>query len=187
MVWYTAGMTKYTAMIRGIGPTDPNMRGERLKWAFEQMGFSNVRSFLTSGNVLFESDEKDVRKLESAAEAALPKLLGFSREVFVRSVHNLQTIVDADPFAGLVHQNAGKTYLTVTFFKTPPQDLPALPYQPEGKSYNLRAMAGGALCCVVDLSTGKTPDLMAFLERRFGKSITTRTYATVTRLLAKMR
>ncbi|HSX15439.1 MAG TPA: DUF1697 domain-containing protein [Candidatus Saccharimonadales bacterium] len=179
-------MTKYVAMIRGIGPSDPNMRGERLAWAFGQMGFTNVRSFLTSGNVLFESDTQDVSKLEATAEAALPKLLGFSREAFVRSVHNLQAIVDADPFAGLVHQNGGKTYLTVTFFKTPPQDIPTLPHQPEGRSYNLLAMAGGALCCVVDLSTGKTPDLMAYLERRYGKSITTRTYATVTRLLQKL-
>jgi len=173
-------------MIRGIGPNDPNMRGERLKWAFEQAGFTNVRSFLTSGNVLFESESADMFKLETAAEATLTNLLGFSREVFVRSQADLQTIVDADPFTGLVHQNAGKTYLTVTFFKTPPADLPPLPYTPEGKSFELLCMCGGALCSVVDLSTGKTPDLMVYLERQFGKSITTRTYNTLSRMLQKL-
>ena len=179
-------MTKYAAMIRGIGPGDPNMRGERLQWAFEQAGFTNVRSFLTSGNVTFESDLTDVFKLESAAEVALTNLLGFSREVFVRSQADLQAIVDADPFSGLVHENAGKTYLTVTFFKTPPASLPTLPLRPEGKSYELLCMCGGALCSVVDLSSGKTPDLMVYLERQFGKSITTRTYNTLTRLLQKL-
>ena len=179
-------MTKYAAMIRGIGPGNPNMRGERLAWAFEQAGFTNVRSFLTSGNVTFESPETDVFKLESAAKAALTNLLGFSREVFVRSQANLQAIVDADPFAGLTHENAGKTYLTVTFFKTPPQNLPVLPHRPGDKSYELLCIAGGALCSVVDLSTGKTPDLMVYLERQFGKSITTRTYNTMTRLLQKL-
>ena len=180
-------MPKYVAMIRGIGPNDPNMRGEKLQWAFESLGFTNVSSFLTSGNVVFESKIADVFKLESMAEVTLPKLLGFSREVFVRSQAQLQAIVDADPFVGLVHENAGKTYLTVTFFKTPPVSLPILPHHPEGKSFELLCMADGALCSIVDLSTGKTPDLMAYLERQYGKSITTRTYNTVTRLLQKLR
>jgi len=39
---------------------------------------------------------------------------------------------------------------------------------------------------VVELITGKATDLMAYLERQFGKSITTRTYATITRLLQKL-
>lgn len=179
-------MTKYVAMIRGVGPENPNMRGEKLKWAFEQMGFSNVRPFLTSGNVLFESDITDTAKFEVMAEKVLLRLLGFSRDVFMRSEAELQAIVDADPFTGLTHQNAGKTYLTVTFFKNPPEGLPPLPHQPEGKSFQLLSMTGGALCCVVDLSTGKTPDLMTYLERQFGKTITTRTYNTVTRLLTKL-
>jgi len=176
---------KYAAMIRGVGPENPNMRGAKLQWAFEQMGFTGVRPFLTSGNVLFESDITDTARLEAMAEEALPRLLDFSREVLVRSQADLQAIVDLDPFAGLVHENAGKTYLTVTFFKKAPTDLPALPFTPEGKSFELLCMADGALCCVVDLSTGKTPDLMAYLERKYGKSITTRTYNTVTRLLKK--
>jgi uncharacterized protein (DUF1697 family) len=177
---------KYAAMVRGVGPENPNMRGAKLQWAFEQMGFTNVRPFLTSGNVLFESDITDTNRLEAMAEEALPRLLDFSRDVFVRSQADLQAIVDADPFKGLVHENAGKTYLTVTFFKQAPADLPPLPFTPEGKSFELAAMVDGALCCVVDLTTGKTPDLMAWLERRFGKAITTRTYNTVTRMIQKL-
>ncbi|HSX31308.1 MAG TPA: DUF1697 domain-containing protein [Candidatus Saccharimonadales bacterium] len=194
---------KYVAMIRGIGPENPNMRGEKLRWAFEQMGFTNVRSFLTSGNVLFESDTTDTTQLEKTAETALPRLLDFEREVLVRSQADLQAIVDADPFKGLTHQNVGKTYLTVTFFKnrisTPDtrgigpgiryfdtSEFVSLPHRPEGKSFTLLSMTHGALCCVVDLSAGRTPDLMVWLDRHFTKSITTRTYATVTRLLSKM-
>jgi uncharacterized protein (DUF1697 family) len=162
------------------------MRGEKLKLALESAGLANVRPVITSGNVVFESTAADTAELERMTEAALPRMLGFSREVFVRSQADLQAIVDAGPFAGLVHENAGKTYLTVTFFKTPPNGLPPLPYQPAGKAFKLVAMVDGALCCVVDLTTGKTPDLMAWLEREFGKSLTTRTYATIGRLLEKM-
>lgn len=179
-------MTKYAAMIRGIGPMNPNMRGEKLAEAFESCSFSNVRPFLASGNVLFESDITDTDKLETLAEEALPRLLGFEREVFIRSAEDLQKIVDANPFGELKHENSGKTYLTLTFFKTPPQDLPKLPYKPEGKAFELVANVNGALCCVVDLTTGKTPDLMAWLERQYGKHLTTRTWSTLTRMLTKL-
>jgi uncharacterized protein (DUF1697 family) len=179
-------MPKYAAMIRGIGPTNPNMKGEKLKWAFESLGFTNVRSFLTSGNVLFESDIADSSELEHMAEEALTKLLDFSRDVFIRSEAELQALVDANPFQELKHENAGKTYLTVTFFKTPPKNLPPLPYCPDGKPFELLSMTGGALCCVVDLTAGKTPELMIYLDRQFGKCITTRTWTTITRLLKKM-
>lgn len=179
-------MTKYAAMIRGIGPGNPSMKGAKLAEAFESCGFTNVRPFLGSGNVLFESDITDTAKLENMAEAALPRLLGFSRDVFIRSETDLQKIVDANPFGTLKHENSGKTYLTVTFFKSAPDKLPALPYRPENKPFELVALVNGALCCVTDLEAGKTPDLMQWLDRQYGKSITTRTWSTVTRMLKKM-
>lgn len=179
-------MAKYAAMIRGIGPGNPNMKGAKLVEAFASCGFGNVRYFLGSGNVLFESDITNVAQLEKLAEAALPRVLDFERDVLIRSEADLQKIVDANPFGSLKHENSGKTYLTVTFFKTPPKDLPKLPYKPEGKAFELVASINGALCCVVDLTTGKTPDMMQWLERKYGKHLTTRTWSTITRMLTKL-
>lgn len=179
-------MTQYVAMIRGIGPENPAMRGERLRWAFEQMGFTDVRSFLTSGNVLFESDITDTAQLEAVAEETLPRLLGFEREVFIRSQADLQKLADADPFAGLIHQNSGDTYLTVTFFKHKPELGFSLPYQPDGKAFRLLSLHGTTLCAAIDLTKGKTTDYMPWLERTYGKHITTRTWNTVSRLLTKL-
>lgn len=183
---YTLLMTKYAAMIRGVGPGNPNMRGARLKWAFESLGYTDVQPFLTSGNVVFETTGTDTAELERAIETALPKLLGFERDVFVRSQADLQQIVDAAPFGDRQHQNAGQTYLTVTFFKTPPKIDFKFPHQPDGKHFEFVANINGTLCSVVDLSRGKTPDLMAYLERHYGKHLTTRTWGTITRLLAKL-
>jgi hypothetical protein len=39
---------------------------------------------------------------------------------------------------------------------------------------------------VIDLTSAKTPDLMRWLEKEFGKEITTRTYKTVQRILKKL-
>jgi hypothetical protein len=47
---YTTSM-RYVALLRGIMPTNPNMKGEKLKAVFEGLGFSNVHTVIASGNV----------------------------------------------------------------------------------------------------------------------------------------
>ena len=74
----------------------------------------------------------------------------------------------------------------VTFFKSSPNNVPALPYTPKGKLFELLGRCDDAIYSVVDLTTGKTPDLMTWLEKEFGKQITTRTWQTVQRLLKKL-
>ncbi len=60
------------------------------------------------------------------------------------------------------------------------------PYRAEDGTYELVGMYSGAICSVIDLAGARTPDLMVWLERRFGKEITTRTWKTVGRILKKL-
>ena len=64
-------MRSYVALLRGIAPTNPKMRNNRLREVFEDLGFSNVRTVISSGNVLFETDSSAVRALEMGAEVFL--------------------------------------------------------------------------------------------------------------------
>jgi uncharacterized protein (DUF1697 family) len=177
-------MTKYVALIRGITPTNPNMSNEKLRGVLEGLGLSNVRSVISSGNILFESLEKNSAKLERMIEKAFNKQLGITGITIVRSREELQELVDHNPFKDSPHNS--KTYLTVTFFRSNPHLEFDLPYRPNGKAYEIIATYDHVLCSVVDLTAAKTPDMMAWLERRFGKEITTRTWKTVERILAKL-
>ncbi len=181
---YTVGMTKYVALIRGIGPGDPRMRNDKLRGVFEALGFADVQSVISSGNIVFTADNSDVEKLEAMIEAALPEMLGFTRSVIVRSEQQLRALVDANPFAGAPHNDG--SYLLVTFFKHPTIVELALPYQPSGKPYKIVAYTGGALCSITDNTIIKTSDLMGWLEKQFGKEITSRTPLTVERILKRM-
>lgn len=181
------GMKSYAALLRGIGPGNPNMHGDKLRTAFEAAGFTKVRTLLASGNLVFESEMTDANAMESLIETTIVKELGFTTTAFVLSSQQIQNLIDANPFGNLNHENSGKTYLTVTYFKDPPQNLPDLPFKPVGKTFQLVANIDGALCGVVDLTQGKTPDLMVWLERQYGKQITTRTLLTMNRILAKLR
>jgi uncharacterized protein (DUF1697 family) len=178
-------MAKYAALLRGIGPSNPNMHQKKLVGVLEDLAFSNVQAVISSGNVIFESPSRDTTTLEAKIEKAWPEKLDFNSTTIIRSQEQLQKIIDSDPFKGLEHGRA--SYLMVTFFKNPTKIPFKLHYQPPNKPYKLIGALDGALFTVTDNSQIPTTDLMTWLERQFGKEITSRTYLTVQRILKKMR
>lgn len=139
---------------------------------------------ISSGNLIFESDEEDIGALESMIEAAWPRLLGFTASTIVRSQAQLQSIIDSDPFNGLPHTN--HSYQLVTFMKQPVKPAFDFPYQPPGKPYSLVGYSNGIVFSVTDNTVIKTSDLMVWLEKQFGKNITSRTPLTIERILKRM-
>src|SRR4029079_5964763 len=94
MVW---PMPRYAAMLRGVMPTNAKMPA--LKAAFESAGFTDVKTVLASGNVLFTARAAPEASLERRAEAAMAKELGRTFPTIVRPVEALQAILAADPYA----------------------------------------------------------------------------------------
>ena len=179
-------MGKYVAMLRGIGPGNPNMTGEKFKGLFEELGFSGVQTVLASGNVIFESPSSNTDSLAELIEKALPQKLGFTRSVVLRSQVELQHLIDLDPFKGIEHDHNKQTYLLVTFFRQTPKIPFTLPHTPENKPYTILGKIDDAVYGSIDLLSAKTPDYMAWLEKQFGKDITSRTPRTIRIILSKM-
>lgn len=177
-------MIKYAALLRGIGPGNPNMRQSKLCGVLEELGFSNVQGVISSGNVIFESNLTDTAELEAMIEQAWPKMLGFNSTTIVRSKERLEKLVEANPFQDLAHSPS--SYLLVTFFKNDTKVPYKLPYSPPGKPYELIETLDNALFTVTDNTIIKTTDLMSWLEKEFGKEITSRTWLTVHRILKNM-
>ncbi|MFO7447413.1 MAG: DUF1697 domain-containing protein [Ignavibacteriaceae bacterium] len=177
-------MIKYAALLRGIGPGNPNMHNDKLRGVFEMLGFKNVQTVISSGNVLFESGSKNIKALETKIEKAFPEQLGFNSTTIIRSYDDIQSLIKKDPFKG-INDNA-KSRLNVTFLKSIPPAGKKLHYNSPKGDYKIIDIYKGAIFSVVDLSGSKTPDLMIWLEKQFGKEITTRTWKTVNRILKKM-
>lgn len=152
----------YVALLRGIGPGNPNMHSAKLKAFFESLGFTNVHTVISSGNVVFDSTLTSDKALEAKIEKAMPQKLGFSRAAIVRSRADLEKLVKKNPYKGIKDERPN--YLLVTFFKN-------------GKP---------PLCSVLDMSDTHTPDFMRDLEKKHGKGLTSRTWKTINRILAKM-
>jgi uncharacterized protein (DUF1697 family) len=175
-------MTKYVALLRGIAPINPNMRNEKLRGVLEGLGFQNVQTVISSGNVLFESPSNNTKMLEETIEKAWPTRLGFTSTTIVRSQDELRRLVESSPFKGI--NDSPDSRLNVTFLKNKPKTDLKSPYQ--GQGYTVMGIGDRAVFTAIDLSGTKTPDVMRWLEKQFGKEITTRTWKTVHRILQKL-
>jgi len=173
-------------MLRGIGPGNPNMTGEKFRSFFEELGFTGVQVVLASGNIIFESSNGDKEALAQRIEKALPEKLGYSRGVIIRSKSELQNLIDLDPFRGIEDSHNKGKYLLITFFRYAPTISLQLPYTPENKPYTLMGRIDNAIYGSVDLTSAKTPDYMSWLEKQFGKDITSRTPKTIRLILSRM-
>ena len=92
----------------------------QLKELFVSFGFSNVETFIASGNVIFESEERDVLPLETRIAAGLQEALGYEVSVFIRSLVELVGIVDYEAFS---QQSIGRTEaLAIAFLAEPLSD-----------------------------------------------------------------
>lgn len=171
-------------LLRGMGPGDPKFNNQTVCQCLEELGYINVRSLQASGNYLFESDETDNAKLEVAIEESIEQAVGFRRAAIVRNSNEVAELMKYDPFKGMTHSN--ESYLLVTFMKQPRRPDFALPYQPPDKPYEIIGAKNDMLFSVVDNTTGKTPDLMVWLERQLGKDITSRTWNTMQRIHQKL-
>lgn len=55
---------KYVALLRGVNVGGKNLiKMSALKTAFEESGFTDVRTYINSGNVVFDTEEKNLAKL----------------------------------------------------------------------------------------------------------------------------
>lgn len=177
-------MPRYVALLRGIAPVNPNMRNEKLREVFKGLGFTGVKTVISSGNVIFESPSGNMRELEEKIEKALPEQLGFSSTAIIRSRARLERLMREDPFQEMKH--GVRLSLNVTFLKQGSGPDMNFPYKIKGRGSTILGSYDGAICTVTDLAGSGTPGLMAWLEKQFGREITTRTWKTVERILKAM-
>ncbi|MEW6125824.1 MAG: DUF1697 domain-containing protein [Acidobacteriota bacterium] len=92
-------MPKYIAFLRAINVGGHTVKMDALRLLFEEMEFSNVETFIASGNVIFDSPGKHPQPLEQKIEKHLKEKLGYAVATFIRSTVELATIAQYQPFS----------------------------------------------------------------------------------------
>ena len=170
-------MPRYVAFLRGVSPMNAKM--PELKRCFEAAGFTNVRTVLASGNVVFDATSRSELAIARKAEAAMSESLDRGFWTVVRPVAHLQALIEVDPYRGFRLSATAKR--VVTFLREPLDAPPKLP--PEKEGARILAIAGAEIFTAYEPTPGN-PVFMALIEKTFGTDITTRTWDTVKKCAA---
>ncbi len=104
-------MTRYVAFLRGINVGGHTVKMDQLKKHFEELGFEKVETFIASGQVVFESDEKSRAKLEEKIEKALKAKLGYDVATFVRTDREVADIAAHNPFSKVTPKEGDRLHI----------------------------------------------------------------------------
>ena len=91
-------MKRYVAFLRGINISGKNkVPMAELKKTFEELGFREVKTYLNSGNVVFSSDDENIRSLTSWIETMIKEQFGLDIPAFVTLKEELKDILQHAP------------------------------------------------------------------------------------------
>lgn len=168
-------MPHYAAFLRGISPMNAKMPD--LKKAFETAGFTDVKTLLSSGNVVFTAPSASEAALQRKAEAAMTKRLGRSFLTIVRRVDALREMLASDPYQAFQVPPGAKRI--ITFLRQRPASKLTLPAEVDGA--RILAVKGSEVFSSY-VPSPKGAVFMRLIEKTFGSEVTTRTWDTVTKV-----
>lgn len=113
-------MTTYVAFLRGINVGAHNrMKMDELREICEALGLRDVRTYIQSGNVVFEAPGADAGILREELEGVIDREFGYDVTVMVRTREELEAVVEGQPFEEPTDDD---TKLYVTFLREEPGD-----------------------------------------------------------------
>ncbi len=174
-------MATYIALLRAVNVGGNILKMEALRDVCTKLGFENVRTYVQSGNVVFESS----KSASTCAAALMKSLAGKTRlpvDVMVRTPAQLKTIIAKNPF--LKKKGVDTARLAVTFLSGPaPRDAAAaISAIPAGADEVHVAEMDLYLHCPSGFAETKLTN--ARIEKTLSLRGTTRNWNTVNRLYA---
>lgn len=112
-------MTAYVALLRAVNVAGTGkLPMAELRAMGEACGFTNVRTYIASGNLLFDSDLSE-EQVTAAIGAKVEAFFGKRVPVFVRSATEMKAIADSNPFS----DERGSRNMVFFLATPPPPDL----------------------------------------------------------------
>jgi uncharacterized protein (DUF1697 family) len=89
---------KYVALLRGINVGGKNIiKMDALRELFEEMGFSDVITYIQSGNIIFNDFEKDKSKIIKKAEEKLFEKTKSKINITILTLSEIKEIINKKP------------------------------------------------------------------------------------------
>jgi uncharacterized protein (DUF1697 family) len=147
---------------------------------YESLGLKNVRSYVRSGNILFDNPGSKPGEISGILEEQISRMTSFPVKVFIRDENDLREIIGNNPFCkGLSPDIAG---LHVTFLSSAPPTDAVNEVNRITDPVDKAAVLGREVYLFCPEGYGRTRFSNSFLEKKLGVAATTRNWKTVTAL-----
>ncbi len=171
----------FVALLRGV-----NVGGKAkvpmptLRSAIEDVGATDVRTYIQSGNVVFRASDAVARRVPAAIAAAIEKKLGFRVPLVMRTAAELDDVTRNNPF---LHAGADPRALHVSFLGDAPAAAKVAALDPNRSPGDKFVVRRREIFLHCPNGVGKTKLTNQYFESRLGTPSTARNWRTVLALL----
>jgi len=175
-------MTTYISMLRGINVGGhKKIKMDTLKQLYVELGYTNVQTYIQSGNVIFQTQDIDAVNLAKSIAKQILEVTGLEVPVLVLELDEMKRIVENNPF------NLDSTKNTASFHITFLSETPDTISFEKIKSTDFGAdhfeLLDKAIYVYCPTGYGTTKLTNTFFENKLKVTATSRNWKTVNELV----
>jgi uncharacterized protein (DUF1697 family) len=175
-------MHTFISLLRGINVSgQKTIRMPELKALYESLGFTQVTTYLQSGNVVFDCADREASTVRGSIEKEIERHFSFSVSVLLRDRDDFQRIIGGNPF--LAQRNEDPERLHVTFLSALPSALALKDLETPIDTTDEYFLSGKEVYLFCPNGYGRTKLSNNFFERKLKVAATTRNWKTVNALV----
>lgn len=176
-------MSTYISLLRGINVSGQNIiKMAKLRAIYQELQFSNVQSYIQSGNVIFNSESNNSLLLEKQIKQAIFDNFKFQVPVFVLTPEALLKAKNNLPFTELDVVSEGSKVLLCFLSSTPENSIDLL--TPYLKNNEQLYIIDNVLYLYCQDGVGKSKLTHSNIEKKLQVNATARNLKTVNKLLS---
>jgi len=174
-------MITYIALLRGINVGGNKViKMQELKAMFQSLQFDNVRTYIQSGNVVFESGEVSSSRIGEMIEQEIKATFGFDVSVMIRTLEELERTLANNPFNLSNEEDFKRLYVSFLAAEPSADSLEKLRRYEDGPD-KLR-IVGKELYVLYEISVSKSALFKVSMDKLLGMPVTARNWNTVNKL-----
>ena len=174
-------MIIYISMLRGINVSGhKKVKMVELKRLYDSLGFNDVKTYIQSGNIIFKTNNKSISSSEliKKIELTIKEAYGFEVQVFIRTISELEKIINDNTFIELDTSKLHVTFLSDHITNIHIKEINEVKDELEKYFFSDKE-----IYLFLPKGYGRTSLSNDFFEKKLSVKATTRNWRTVNNLL----
>jgi len=175
-------MTTYISMLRGINVGGhKKIKMDTLKQLYVELGYTNVQTYIQSGNVIFQTQDIDAVNLAKSIAKKILEVSGLEVPVLVLKLDEMKRIIKNSPF--LFDSSKNPTSFYVTFLSETPDTISLKKIKSTDFGTDHFELLDKAIYVYCPTGYGTTKLTNTFFENKLKVTATSRNWKTVNELV----